>query len=346
MQKNHLCVLYAADNNYAPFCGVSIFSLLMNNKDIENITVYVVLDAVSEDNTNRLKKLVSDFNRELIIREASEFNSLMKQLGVPKYRGTYATHFRKFFHLIVKDDVERLLYIDSDSIVSGSLKSLLNFDLGDAVAGVVLDALLPKYKLLLGFDQEEPYFNAGVTLIDVNNWKKMNITNALMNHIKNERNKYCNPDQDLFNIVLKGKTKIIPLEYNFMPIHRLCSVEEYGKLIGYENYYTPKQVENALKKPVIIHCYRFLGEFPWHKGNQHPDTYIFDEYMKKSPWGDYVKKTSCNTNLKFKIERFAFRFLPRMLFLKLFLDILYSSFYKKEMKFKKEFSKRRYDNVN
>ena len=103
----NLNVLYAADNNYAPFLGVSVYSLLENNKDLAKITIYAVLDNVSKENTNRLKKLVSEYGRELVIKEASEFNALMEQLGVPKYRGSYATHFRKFFHLIIKEDVER-----------------------------------------------------------------------------------------------------------------------------------------------------------------------------------------------------------------------------------------------
>lgn len=336
--KNNLNVLYAADNNYAPFLGVSVFSLLENNKDLAQITIYAVLDNVSEENTNRLRKMVSDYGRELIIKEASEFNVLMEQLGVPKYRGSYATHFRKFFHLIIKEDVERLLYIDSDSIVTGTLKPLLELDMGDAVAGVVLDSLGNKYKLLLGFAPEEAYFNAGVTLIDVNNWKKNNITDALMNHIKNVRNKYCNPDQDLFNMVLRGKKIVIPPEYNFMPVHRAYSDKAFAKNYGFENYYTLEQIENARLHPAIIHCYRFLGEFPWHKGNQHPDTPVFDYYLQKSPWSDYVKKPSNNQSLIFKLERILYRFMPKSLFLKLFSKMLYRNFYKREMDFRKEFN--------
>lgn len=335
--SNNLNVLYASDDNYAPFLGVSVYSLLENNKDLKNITIYAVLDSVSEDNTKRLKRLVSDYGRELIIKDASEFNALMEQLGVPKYRGSYATHFRKFFHLIIKEDVDRLLYIDSDSIVPGSLKPLLELDMGDAVAGVVLDSLGNKYKLLLGFAPDETYFNAGVTLIDVNNWKKNNITEALMNHIKNVRNKYCNPDQDLFNFVLRGKTIVLPPEYNFMPVHRAYSDKAFSKNYGFENYYNPQQIENARKHPAIIHCYRFLGEFPWHKGNQHPDTSLFDLYLQKSPWKDYVKKSSKNKTFVFKIERLLYRILPRSLFLTIFSKMLYRSFYKREMKFRKEF---------
>lgn len=217
---NHLNVLYAADNNYAPFLGVSVFSLLENNKDIDKITIYAVLDNVSDDNKKKLVQLIDDYKRELIIVDAAEFNALMEKLGVPKYRGSYATHFRKFFHMIIKDDVESLLYIDSDSIVTGSLKPLLNLNMGDACAGVVLDALGQKYKQLIGFAAEETYFNAGVTFIHVPNWKKNNCTDSLMDHIKNVRSKYCNPDQDLFNFVLRGKTIVLPPEYNFMPVHR------------------------------------------------------------------------------------------------------------------------------
>lgn len=335
---NHLNVLYAADNGYAPFLGVSVYSLLENNKDIGQITIYAVLDCVSEENTCRLKKLVKDYGRELIIKEASEFNALMEQLGVPKYRGSYATHFRKFFHLIVKDDVNRLLYIDSDSIVSGSLKPLLELDMGDAVAGVVLDSLGNRYKQLLGFVSDETYFNAGVTLIDVANWKKNRITDALVNHIRNVRNKYCNPDQDLFNLVLRGKTIVLPPEYNFMPVHRAYSDKAFARCYGFDNFYTQKQIEHARLNPRIIHCYRFLGEFPWHKGNQHPDTPLFDFYLKKSPWSDYKKKPSKNNSLVFKTERLMYRILPKGIFLSFFCRMLYRSFYKREMNFRKEFS--------
>ena len=45
-----LNVLYAADENYAPFLGVSMYSLFQNNTAMEHIRVYAVLDNVSEEN--------------------------------------------------------------------------------------------------------------------------------------------------------------------------------------------------------------------------------------------------------------------------------------------------------
>ena len=333
--NNHLNVLYAADNNYAPFLGVSVFSLLENNVDIDAITIYAVLDNVSDENKNRLSQLVREYKRELITVDAAEFNILMKKFKIPLYRGSYTTNYRLFFNKVIRDDVKSLLYIDSDSIVTGSLKPLLELDMGDSCAGVVLDALAYRYKQLLGFGVDEPYFNAGVTLIHVPNWKKNNCTDSLMDHIKNVRSKYCNPDQDLFNFVLRGKTIVLPPEYNFMPVHRAYTDAAYEKVYGFKHYYTQKQIQHARENPVVLHTYRFLGEFPWHKGNCHPDTVLFDSYLRRSPWKDY-KKLSAKTGFIFKCEKFLYRVLPRRLFLRIFAAALYRSFYKKEMKFRKE----------
>ena len=120
-----LNVLYAFDDNYAPFAGVSILSLLMNNLYVDRIRFFCVTDKVSEDNLNKLSLTVSSYEREIVFIDAENVNSLLSDLGVPKYRGSYATHYRKFFHLFLPEDVHTLLYIDSDSIVPGNLVDLL-----------------------------------------------------------------------------------------------------------------------------------------------------------------------------------------------------------------------------
>ncbi len=333
--KKHLNVMYAADNNYVPFLGISLCSLYENNKDIDQITTYAVLDEVSEENKDRLLKMSDKYGRELRIIDADNVRLLMEKLGVPKYRGSYATHYRKFFHLIIDDDVERLLYIDSDSIVCGSLKSLVDMDMGDACVGVVLDALGNKYKLLLGFSTKETYFNAGVTLINVLNWKKNKCDEILIDHIKNTRAKYCNPDQDLFNLALRGKTMVLLPEYNFMPVHRAYSDKAYSRCYGFDNYYTKEQIEHAREHPIILHTYRFMGEFPWHMGNVHPDNDAFDYYMEMSPWKDYEKKPAV-TRAVLKIEKQMYKFFPKDLFLVVFSKILYISFKWRNSKLKRE----------
>lgn len=328
---SNLNVMYASDENYAPFLGVSVFSLLENNKDIENITVYAVLDGVSQENHDRLTSMVKSYGRDIVISDSAVFNQTFEELGVPKYRGSYAANFRQLFHLIIKDDVERLLYLDADTIVAGSLKELTDLDLDGACAGVIRDALGSRYKSLVGFKPEELYFNSGVMLFDVNKWKQEKCTEILIDHIKNVRSRYCNPDQDLFNVALKGKFKVIPCEYNCMPVHRAYSDRAFDKCYGFSDYYSLEEIENARRNPKIVHMYRFLGEFPWHTNNMHPDTALFDMYLEKSPWKDYIKKPA-NTGFVTKTEKILYRILPDTTFLKIFSRVMQYSFKRKNDK--------------
>lgn len=325
---DELNVLYACDNNYAPYCGVSMFSLFSNNQDLAEIKVYLVADNITEDNCEKLKSTAEHFERKLQIIDAAQVKQLMERLGVPMYRGSYATHYRKFFQMIIPETVQFLLYLDADTVVPGSLIGLLNLDMQGKCLGVVLDALGGRYKKLLGFQTDELYFNAGVTWIDVKAWKERDYSNKLMDHIQNVRAKYFNPDQDLFNMVLKNDTVALPPEYNFMPAHRAYSDKAFFRCYPREGYYSQQELEFARCNPKIIHAYRFLGEFPWHKGNCHPDNDLFDSYLSRSEWSGYVKKPA-NIAPMFKLEKLMYRTMPRGLFLQLFSKVLYHTMKKR-----------------
>ena len=127
----------------------------------------------------------------------------------------------------------------------------------------------------------------------------------------------------------------MPPEYNFMPVHRAYSDMAYERCYGFENYYTREQIENARKHPAILHTYRFMGEFPWHKGNVHPDNDIFDEYLARSPWKDYQKKKA-NKDFILKVEKGVFRVMPRGVFLWFFSKLLYASFKRRNAIYERE----------
>ena len=322
-----LNVLYACDENYAAFAGISMFSLFENNRDLERIRVYLVSDNVSDESLSRLTKQANAYNRELVIVDAKNIIETIKKLNIPSYRGSYTTNFRLFFHTFVASDVDKLLYIDCDTVVTASLAPLLSLDMGGKAVAVVRDSLTTAYKTLLGFDADDDYFNAGITFIDVRAWQEKKITERLLDHIQNVRAQYCNPDQDLLNIVLKDEKYILPPEYNFQPSHRAFSDKTYFSCYHHEKYYSHTELEAARKNPIILHTYRFIGDFPWHKGNLHPDNAVFDDYMSRSPWSDYVKKPS-NRGVIFAIEKLMYRFLPKKLFLKIFAAFTYRQFKK------------------
>ena len=161
---SRLNVLYCANDGYAPFMGTSILSLFKNNMDIEEIKVYCVLDSVSQDNIKKLNSLAKEFNRQIKIIDSGEINLVLNFVDIPKYRGSNVANYRLFLDLILDDSDERVLYLDSDTIVTGSLKPLLELDMQDKICAVVLDALASHYKRFVGFSRGDLYFNSGVMM--------------------------------------------------------------------------------------------------------------------------------------------------------------------------------------
>lgn len=310
-----LNVFYQFNERYLPYAGVSITSLLENNRDAESITLYLLLENVSDAGIEKLTALAERYGRKAVIVETAALLQKVERLGIPQYRGSSAANLRLFFPDTLPAE-GRLLYLDSDTVIMGSLQPLFEADLGNSWIGMVRDSMTGDYPAALGFGPEEPYCNSGMVLFDLAAWHANECGKKMVDHVKNVRAGYPNPDQDLLNVVYKGHIKPLPPEYNFQPAHRAYSDKTYFAGRGSRSYYTPAELENARRNPVVLHTYRFLGEFPWHKGNLHPDTPAFDRYLALSPWADYEKQPAEN-GLIFAVEKLLYRFLPRGLFFKI-----------------------------
>ena len=324
-----LNVLYTFDENYAAFAGISMYSLFENNRDVEKIRVFLAAERLSDESRQRFSEEAERFGREVVFVDSSQLAKEVTDLGIPDYRGSSSANFRLFFDLFIPKDVQRLLYLDSDTLVVGSLSPLLTLDMGGKTVGAVRDSLTPKYKTLIGMREDEDYFNTGVLLIEVKAWRSANIPERIAAHVREMRSSYVNPDQDLLNLVLRDDKYILPPKYNFQPSHRAFSDKDYFSSFKQNRYYTCEELEDARHDPAILHIYRFLGDFPWHSGNLHPDTPLFDKYMSESLWSGYEKKPS-ERGLIFKAEKLLFRALPRGLFLRLFAILSFWDFKKRD----------------
>lgn len=321
---SELNVLYACDNRYAPFCGVSITSLLMNNMDIGTINIYVASEDIDLRNKKRFEKTACRFGRQISVVDASAVCSKLKAYGVPEYRGSFAANLRMCFDQFVPNDVQRLLYIDSDTLITGSLANLIDIDMGDKCVGMVIDSLGGNYKKLIGFNDKDLYYNSGVILINTTHWKNMQCTRRLVDYITGIESKYCNPDQDLLNIVLKEDIYTLPIKYNMQPVHQVYSNKDY--FFNYpKEYYSEREINESKETPVILHTYRFLGDFPWHMNNLHPNSDLFDSYLAQSEWSD-LKKQPNHLGFVFDLEKMLFRYMPQPVFLfvfRTFTDMLF-----------------------
>lgn len=311
-------VLYACNEAYSPFAGVSIHSLLSSNRDAEEIDIYLVTDEVSEKTLKKLQSEVGSFGagRRLLVVDAAPYIREMQAGIIPMYRGSYTTNLRLFFEKFIQPDCERLLYLDCDIVLAGSLAGLFSANLGEAPAAVVQESIAGVYPYEIGFSAGDPYFNAGVFFIHVPNWKKQHCTERLFEMMNDPRHRYMNPDQDLLNILLKNRVHWLLPQYNLQPAHLAYSDRAYFRRYGKKCYYSKEEIDFSRKNPVIYHTYRFCGQFPWHKNSVHPAREIWLKNKAESVFADHPPVP--NKGAIFVVERALYRLLPRSVFLWIF----------------------------
>lgn len=318
-------VLYLSDDNYAVYAGISITSLFENNKHFDDITVYVIDDNISEINKAKYQKCAEKYGRKIVFLDMSESIKTLEKIGATKYRNSYTTYLKLFTFNILPKEVERIFFIDSDSVIVGKIDDILDVDMKGMPIAAVRDALCTDYKVSLGIDVNHPWFNMGVMLVDVNKWRELDCENRVIAQMQ-KRSSYVAVDQDLLNLSMHGEIETLHPKFNATPHHFVYNHKQFMKCFPQTCFYDSKLIEESKATPVIHHFERFIGESPWHKGTTHPYTDEFDYYMSISEWSDYIKKPA-NLNSTLKIEKALYKALPKSVFLP-----IWAHFYKQYFK--------------
>jgi len=307
-----LNVLIQSSEFYAPFAGVMLTSLFENNKDIVNITVYLMTSDMSEKNRERFQSLAVQYRRKIKFVDMKEIDSFLANNRVPQYRGAYTAYYKIFALSVIKDTIDRLIYLDSDTVINGSLAELAACDLGGHMLGMCIDAIPAKYKKLIGCESKD-YYNTGMIVFDVRKWKEREGADRVIKHMTTVHAAYPLTDQDLLNIVLSEEVQTLPLAYNvnsgslwYKDYHFFTSAN------GLENYYSEEEFNRAIGNPVILHCMGTFGGRPWHEGD-HAAKEPWGKYLRMSPWKNFKYQKNELSSVD-KIQRFLFKNTPHAFF--------------------------------
>lgn len=311
-----LNVLYQSDNNYAMVTGVSIASLCINNSHLADINIYLIDDGISEDNLEKIRKLVCRYNRNLVVVDSSPIKQKLIELNVQPWRGTYTTYYKLFAASQLELPTDRVLQLDGDTIINGKLDELLSLDLSNSVCAATRDCVLTSYKKAIGLKRDEYYYNCGVMLINVDYWKRNNCTGRIIDHLNNVRNKYFVVDQDIVNVLFRNEITYISATYNFNACFYLYGVDRTFSIYDLtDDIYIPKKELKGILEtgPVINHCMSAMCGRPWEHDSIHPQNDLFDHYLKLTEWDDSDKLT-VRRSFVFRAQRWLYVHLPLSLY--------------------------------
>ena len=275
-------VLYTCDNNYIWLMGISVISLFENNKDIHDLTVYLLGEGISEENKKVLHELGEQYERKIKIIDVPYFdipNSLVSA------RWPLSAFTRLFSANLLPDEIEKILYLDCDTIINGSISELDKVDVSGKVFLGVKDCIGKKYKENIGLKFNDAYINAGVLLINFKRLRKIDVAEKIDQYLQKFLYLINYADQDILNGTFKNEIGTLNPKYDVMTIEAVYSYNDIKLLRRPVNYYSEIEISEAVKKPIIIHYTTNMRTIrPWFSNSNHPFVEVFRKYLAMSPW--------------------------------------------------------------
>lgn len=250
MNTIHICI--AADRNYKlPL--VCLVNSIYKNSSVQPCVIHVLYNDLSEKYRNKLVRKYINTNISFDFIDMSEINFDFHGLDMQYWTKTI------FYRIMIPEifqSLDRILYIDGDTLVLGNLSEMFNTKFPDNTdVAMVVDKYSWKthiFKLDI-----KNYFNSGMILFDLNKCRENKFADKCVRWLHDNPDKAMFPDQDAINTICDGK------------ILRLNNM--------YNKQFAPNDKIILEKNPVIIH---FLSAVkPWMRNA--PITYskIYRQYI-------------------------------------------------------------------
>lgn len=280
-------VVFTVDEKFVLPLAVALYSMLTNLRGVESIDVFILHPSFSEDNKNRLRRVVeqADTSVELSFIEVNveeQFGDLDLQFN---NRFTEMIYVRLLIGSLLPSGYKKVIYLDSDIVVEDNVMELWSSDL----EGQVLMACQERTVSCsdfgihrweeLGLDPDDPYFNSGVMVIDLEKWRALDIGSRVLDYLQ-QYGKSLNVrgNQEGFNAVLAGHWKQLPYRWNVLHYYYDPSLfDRFGQPVP-----SDAELSEITRNPSIIHYTD--GPKPWQPGCTHPRRDRFYEYLRESGW--------------------------------------------------------------
>lgn len=269
-------IAFASSAEFLPYCSVAMRSCL-DHASGETV-VHLLHDGAltAHPGVERLHEMVGSAGAELQVH-GIDSQALGRLPTTDQYRPVV------FLYYLLPEllpDVERALYLDSDVLVTAPTRPLLQTDLGGAPLGAVANVVpvddRPRLAAL-GIPDYRRFLNSGVLVLDLERWRRDDITAKLFDVAKRRAGEILYADQDTLNLFFEGSWHALHPRWNAqytLWTHPDVAADVFGAAT----------VAEAIAGPAVVH---FEGPGvckPWHALNTHPRRLEWWDTLSRTPW--------------------------------------------------------------
>jgi lipopolysaccharide biosynthesis glycosyltransferase len=276
-------VALAADDKYAQHMAAVALSLLHNAENPKQLHFFFLDAGIAAQNLEKLREAITQHGAscEFIQPDLAHYRH------IPTRRFGVAALLRLSLGSLLPTEVEKVIYMDCDTLAFDDIGKLWETDLGDCVVGAVTNLghqCLSEYGIAEG-----EYFNTGVLLINLRLWREEHIEEQALQLLTDHDEGLQFPDQDCLNRLLKDRWQHLSLRWNLQPA--TYSMHCKGE---YTPGLTKRDYDEAITNPGIVH---YIGkDKPWVYMSFHPLKENYWANLTDSPWSGATPQDRTITN--------------------------------------------------
>lgn len=215
-------VVLASDDKFAMPLAVCLRSLVDTAIDPDRLDIVVLSLGMRAETKAKVSQSVQPFSGSLSFVDltGAEWDRL------PEVRGhinSLATYARLLIPRVVPADWERAIYLDADLMIVEAIEGLWSHDLEGFAIGAIVDLGIPtvgspggvKSWAKLGLNENAPYMNAGVMLLDLLAMRRNRVCERALEYLENADGIEWY-DQEALNAVTNGEFVELDQSWNVM----------------------------------------------------------------------------------------------------------------------------------
>lgn len=282
-------ILININKKFCPIATVMLYSLLQNN--LGEIQIFIFHSELEDDDVKSIQMELDDFSGRFKIHsiKVSNFNPNFINAIHHDSRWSVEVYYRILAPIIIPQTIDKILYLDSDVIVNGSLRELYELDLGSNCFAAAEDTFVGDFIPFaerLGINKTRIYYNSGVVLFNLEKLREIITISNINILLQKHSNDLIYPDQDILNILFDGQC--VPINYRI-----------YNFICGYKRY-SKRQMKYYQKNAVIFHYGGVERYRPWNYNYIGSFSGVYWKYAQKTCMGKkYWKFRLLNPILKY-----------------------------------------------
>ena len=242
---------FCIDEKYAQYASVCIRSILMHNTKQE-LHIHILSDHLTEQAIKRLCEASESERCEITFHHINE----QELNGLPLSIWPIQAWYRILLPDILSSEIDRVLYLDCDTLVLSDLSELFDLDLSDKAFAAVEDPQSFKDETYerCNYPKSFKYVCSGVMLFNLSYWRKHDLKNRIIIVANKYKQSIKFPDQDCLNMLCHNTKFVLPLNYGIM--------HWFFQDTALRNCLSPNELLECLRNPQIVH---FASCAPWIK---------------------------------------------------------------------------------